>query len=171
MPGGVKDGFGDGKFNTPSLVEAADTAPFFHNNRINTIEGAVDFYNSKEFDASPASRAIDLSPEEVDQVAAFLRVINALENIRVAIECGARAKKVKPEAVEGYLALCVADIEDAIQVLEDGPFNLHPDAVLDLKQALARCEEAPAGKNNGQISLTIDQAMDALKAARGKIVE
>ena len=168
MPGILKDGFGDGKFNTPSLVEAADTAPFFHNNRVNTIEGAVDFYNSKEFDGSPASRTIDLSPDEVDQVAAFLRVVNALENIRVAIECGARAKKVKPETVESYLALCVADIEDAIQVLGNGPLNLHPDAVLDLKQALARSEEAAAEKNNGQINLAIDQAMDALEAAREK---
>ena len=38
------DGFGipgDGTFNTPPLVEAADTGPFFHNNSVSTIEGAV----------------------------------------------------------------------------------------------------------------------------------
>jgi hypothetical protein len=28
---------GDGTFNTPPLVEAADTGPFFHNNSIETI--------------------------------------------------------------------------------------------------------------------------------------
>jgi mono/diheme cytochrome c family protein len=41
--------FGDGTFNTPPLVEAADSGPFFHNNVITTIEGAVDFYNSDAF--------------------------------------------------------------------------------------------------------------------------
>ena len=38
------DGFGapgNGEFNTPSLVEAADTGPFFHSNSVETIEGAV----------------------------------------------------------------------------------------------------------------------------------
>lgn len=40
-------GIGNGTFNTPVLVEAADTGPFFHNNSIETIEGAVDFYNSE----------------------------------------------------------------------------------------------------------------------------
>jgi len=38
-------GFGDGSFNIPPLVEAADTPPFFHNNAIATLEGAVAFYN------------------------------------------------------------------------------------------------------------------------------
>ncbi|MDH3441787.1 MAG: hypothetical protein OEM63_13595, partial [Gammaproteobacteria bacterium] len=36
---------GSGEFNTPTLVEAADTGPFFHNNSVETIEGAVAFYN------------------------------------------------------------------------------------------------------------------------------
>ena len=51
------DGFGvpgDGTFNTPPLVEAADTGPFFHNNSIDTIEGAVAFYNGAAFNNSPA---------------------------------------------------------------------------------------------------------------------
>lgn len=40
------DGAGDpgnGAFNTPSLVEAADTSPFFHNNSVVTLEAAVAF--------------------------------------------------------------------------------------------------------------------------------
>ena len=40
------DGFGNpgnGEFNTPPLVEAADTGPFFHNNSVETLEGAVAF--------------------------------------------------------------------------------------------------------------------------------
>ncbi len=44
---------GDGTFNTASLVEAADTAPFFHDNAVETLEAAVDFYNSVAFAESP----------------------------------------------------------------------------------------------------------------------
>jgi len=54
------DGFrtpGDGTFNIPPLVEAADSGPFFHNNAIETIEGAVAFYDGDSFNNSrPASR-------------------------------------------------------------------------------------------------------------------
>jgi hypothetical protein len=81
---------GDGTFNTPSLVEAADTGPFFHNNSVDTIEGAVGFYNTDAFNNSPSGqflsggtgRGIALDPTEVKAVAAFLRAINALDNIR-----------------------------------------------------------------------------------------
>ncbi|HKB14530.1 MAG TPA: hypothetical protein VKF62_00610, partial [Planctomycetota bacterium] len=36
-----KGGFGDGTFNTPPLVEAADTPPFFHDDSAATLEAAV----------------------------------------------------------------------------------------------------------------------------------
>ena len=91
------DGFGtpgNGEFNTPSLVEAADTGPFFHNNSVETIEGAVTFYNGAAFNDSPAGQllagatgsGINLDATQVVEVAAFLRVINTLENIRQSIE-------------------------------------------------------------------------------------
>ncbi|OLC38709.1 MAG: hypothetical protein AUH81_03525 [Candidatus Rokubacteria bacterium 13_1_40CM_4_69_5] len=92
------DGFrtpGDGTFNVPPLVEAADTGPFFHNNAIETIEGAVAFYDGEAFNKSPAGRAlaaadprgvgIELDGTQIVAVAAFLRVINVLENIRQSI--------------------------------------------------------------------------------------
>ena len=44
------DGFGapgNGEFNTPPLVEAADTGPFFHNNAVATIEEAVAFLQQR----------------------------------------------------------------------------------------------------------------------------
>src|SRR5262249_32520315 len=86
-PGG--QGFGDGKFNVPPLVEAAGTPPFFHHNVVDTIEKAVDFYTGPEFAASPAALGVGpiaMTPPEVTAVAAFLRVLNALEDIRRAIE-------------------------------------------------------------------------------------
>jgi cytochrome c peroxidase len=70
---------GNGTFNSPSIIEAADTPPFFHNNAVATLEGAVAFYTSPTFNASPAGRfgVFDLDATEVNQVAAFLRALNA----------------------------------------------------------------------------------------------
>ncbi|MFZ2652761.1 MAG: hypothetical protein WA210_21895, partial [Burkholderiaceae bacterium] len=83
---------GDATFNTPPLVEAADTAPFFHNNSVATLEGAVGFYDGDAFNSSPAGqflksidpnkRGIELDATQVQAIAAFLRVLNAIENIR-----------------------------------------------------------------------------------------
>ena len=80
----------------PPLVEAADTGPFFHNNAVETLEGAVAFYNGQAFNNSPSGRflasidssgvGIRLDATQVVAVAAFLRVVNALENIRQSIE-------------------------------------------------------------------------------------
>jgi hypothetical protein len=85
---------GDGTFNTPPLVEAADTGPFFHNDSIETIEGTVAFYNDDAFNNSPAGQliagatgnGINLDGTQVVAVAAFIRVINVLENIRSSIQ-------------------------------------------------------------------------------------
>src|SRR5207253_8738516 len=55
------DGFGRpgaGTFNIPPLVEGADSGPFFHNNAIQTVEGAVAFYDGEAFNNSPAGRAL-----------------------------------------------------------------------------------------------------------------
>ena len=72
--------FGNGTFNTPSIAEAAGTGPFFHNNAVVTLEDAVDFYNSSEFNNSPGGQVvsgISLTNQEVQQIAAFLLAINA----------------------------------------------------------------------------------------------
>ena len=41
-------------FNTASVVEAADTAPFFHNNVVSTLEDVVAFYTGPEFNGPRA---------------------------------------------------------------------------------------------------------------------
>ena len=115
----VQGGFGDGTFNIPSLVEAADTGPFFHNNASATLEDAVAFYNSPAFNNSPAAQGIagdiNLTATQVLEVAAFLQVINALENIRSAIAFLQQTVR---------LDLAVAEIGDALAVLRGG--GLHP---------------------------------------------
>ena len=148
------DGFGipgDGTFNTPSLIEAADTGPFFHNNSIETIEGSVAFYNGDAFNNSPAGQllqqatgsGINLDGTQVVEVAAFLRVINALENIRQSIELlEPVAQKWHQTLEQGKRLLdrAAAEAEDSIAVLSGG--GLHPEAVKHLKEALRLTEKA-----------------------------
>lgn len=153
-PNNKDDGLGtpgDGTFNTPSLVEAADTGPFFHNHSVATIEGAVAFYNGDAFNNSPAgvairggaSKAINLDATQVVSVAAFLRVINALHNIDELddmLGAVARNEYLDGEHPEHAIKRSLNDIDDVIMVLAGG--GLHPDAVSDFKATRALVEEA-----------------------------
>ena len=146
------DGFGkpgDGSFNTPPVVEAADTGPFFHNNSVETIEGAVAFYNGAAFNDSasgrllasfdPDSVGIRLDATQVVAVAAFLRVINALENIRVAEELLRQSLEARAFDRVG-LERAIAETRDAIEVLACA--GLHPRAVARLREAERRTKRA-----------------------------
>jgi hypothetical protein len=141
------DGFGvpgDGTFNTPSLVEAADSGPYFHNNAVETIEAAVAFYSSGAFNNSMAGQlivaetgsGINLDQAQSAAVASFLRVINALENIRQSIyflEKFAVKNFRTVKAGKEMLRRAIAETRDSTKVLEDG--DLHPVAVNYLQEA------------------------------------
>ena len=139
---------GDGTFNTPPLVEAADTGPFFHNNAVETIEGAVAFYNGDAFNTSPAGQllagatgsGINLDGTQVVAVAAFMRVINALENIRSAVALLEEGRRLKRGLARDRLEVALAETADAIAVLAGG--GLHPEAVRHLTEAKRLTEKA-----------------------------
>ncbi len=150
------DGFGrpgDGTFNTPPLVESADSGPFFHNNSVETIEGAVAFYDGDSFNQSPAGQVlasvdpngvgIKLDVTQVVAVGAFLRVINALENIRVSIELLEKALVHRPSDAGSKAELldrAVQETRDSMSVLTGG--GLHPEAVASLKRAARLTKKA-----------------------------
>ncbi len=166
--------FGNGTFNPPPLVEAADTAPFFHNNAALTLEDAVAFYNSDQFDASPGGLfvgGIDLDSVQVDQIAAFLRVLNALENIRAVIECHDRLRtQTDLSAMKASLVFCMADNEDAVEVLTESPLGLHPVAVDSLTAALDDQSAAAAATTVAAFIAELDNALVALEAARADML-
>ena len=137
---------GDGTFNTPPLVEAADTGPFFHNNSIETIEGAVAFYTGAAFRNSPSGQVtggINLDGTQVVAVAAFLRVINALENIRQTVGLLEQGRAQSDRHARETLRLAAKETGDAIKVLDGG--GLHPQAVDFLRQAQRLAEQASQG--------------------------
>lgn len=168
---------GDRTFNTPGLVESADTGPFFHNNSVETIEGAVAFYTGNAFTNSPAGKllvgatgsAISLDGTQIVAVAAFLRVINALENIRQSIEfLRARVDNVivPTEDFGALLSRAEDEINDAIMVLQGG--GLHPNAVARLIEARRLTADAARRRRPADLAR---QAIDELEKARGIIVE
>jgi hypothetical protein len=177
------DGFGtpgNGTFNTPPLVEAADTGPFFHNNAIQTIEGAVAFYNGQAFNNSPSGRflastdpnrvGIRLDATQVVAVAAFLRVINALENIRQSVELLTQSAALGfLERARGLQLLeqAVSETGDSIRVLSGG--GLHPEAVARLVEA-QRLAERAASSLFSRRALT-REAITAQELARSQLIE
>lgn len=162
-------GIGDGTFNTPVLVEAADTGPFFHNSAISTIEEAVNFYNSTQFNNAPGFGpqigGIRLEATEVAAVAAFLRVVNALENIRSSIEIETRARNAKflNDSVD-LLKLSISELEDAVEVLNCG--GLHPEAQQKLRRAIELDQQALTTNSRATRQSLIDQAIALKNGAR-----
>lgn len=174
------DGFGapgDGTFNTPSLIEAADTGPYFHNNAVETIEGAIAFYNSDAFNNSAAGQSIraetgsgiKLDAAQVVEVAAFLRIINTLENIRQSIrllENAASEQSLAAEERKELLLRAIAEIRDSAVVLQGG--SLHPAAVRHLGEAKRLSDKALEGfkfKNQH-----LRAALEMLQKARSELV-
>jgi cytochrome c peroxidase len=126
---GINDCFGDGSFNTPPLIEAADTEPFFHNNSATTIEDAVAFYTTSAFAQSPAGggAAVSLTTTEIANIGKFLRVLNAAFNASLAIQRNRAALALekststdpnKRATVNMLLSLAIAEALDAAEVLE-----------------------------------------------------
>jgi cytochrome c553 len=174
------DGFrrpGDNTFNTPPLVEAADTPPFFHNNAVATIEAAVAFYDGASFNNSPAGKVlagatgagIALDGTQSQAIASFLRVLNALENIRtaqIALE-RARSRRLSDADRAAELAQALTDTRDGIRVLSEA--GLHPAAVAFLT------ESQKAARKAQRSWFSRDQRLEAAlaeqKKARAELIE
>ncbi|MBT8099020.1 MAG: hypothetical protein KJO82_04690 [Gammaproteobacteria bacterium] len=171
---------GSGEFNTPTLVEAADTGPFFHNNSVETIEGAVAFYNGDAFTNSPAGQllvnatgsAINLDATQVVAVAAFLRAINALENIRSSNKLLQRAIDAHESQSARALELiqrAAAETGDAMQVLSGGGIHATAVARLDSADALVTLAGNASSKQERDRYLT--NAITEQINARSEIVD
>jgi len=174
------DGFGtpgDGTFNTPSLVEAADSGPFFHNNSVETLEAAVAFYDGEAFNNSPAGQflastdpdgaGIELDGTQIVAIAAFLRVLNTLENIRDArAHLQASQEQPSTQTPRELRERAREEIGDAIEVLECG--GLHPQAVKHLREAEKLVRSALSAWCPGN---PVRKALAELKNAERDLIE
>lgn len=176
--------YGNNEFNMTSVVEAADTAPFFHNNSVNTIEEAVAFYNSNAFHASPGAnpadpsdpesvceRCIHMEPTQVTAIALFLRTINAMENIRSSNNLDWQAHSLKRKQREELLKLAIAETEDAIEVLEGGAIIPNPQSVKLLHKALSNQQVALYTPTSKQARTLIKQAIEYKQQANDLLLK
>lgn len=160
--------FGNGTFNSPPLIEAADTGPFFHTatsvigasahdtDTADTIEQAIAFYDSPAFNNSPSGQVgpIDLTADEIDDIGRFLRGLNATFNAAQSIKRLDAALALISTFQGGYpdirnelLRLANVEIDDAIRVLEEVPdLNLTAVRLLVVARSLidqARSQDLP----------------------------
>jgi hypothetical protein len=193
---GTLDCFGDGSFNTPPLIEAADTEPFFHNNSFATIEDAVTFFTTDAFAKSPAGggNPIPLTQTDILNIGAFLRVLNASFNAAISIQRNTAALTLEnssgsepipcagdvsqdcsppPEDVNGkretvnmLLALSNVEATDAIEVLTDR--GLHADAVTLFNSAISKNSQAINTDSSLTRKKLIQGALNDLTAAKAK---
>jgi cytochrome c peroxidase len=171
---GTLDSFGNGQFNTPPVIEAADTGPFFHTNAFETIEDAVEFYNTSAFNQSPAGQAgtaINLTATQIANIGRFLRVINASFNVQMAI---ARTEAVaiiadeegnaSRELQQELAGLAVAELKDALEVLE-GVAALNVAAQNTIRDAKDLVEIAETSSSAVQRRNAAEDALDELDDA------
>ena len=176
-PNGDRPCYGDGRFNTPPLIEAADTAPFFHNNAVSTLEQAIAAYNSDAYNTSPgaltsklADRTVKLDSTQVVAVASFLRAINALENLRLSDRLDNQARQVRNKARARHLAgLGLAENEDAIRVLKEGVLGSYWRVVRKLEKAADYQRRASAARSPVLLRSLLTKALAEKGEARRMI--
>jgi hypothetical protein len=149
---------GDGTFNAPPLIEAADTGPFFHTAVTitgtenhdtafaQTIEEAVAFYDTAAFNTSPSGLAvpIELDGDQIDNIGRFLRTLNATFNVAQALKRLDTAAAVSSSSTFGSTALApqfqlmrlaAIDLQDAFNDLN--AVGLNPNQAATLNQAIS----------------------------------
>jgi len=182
------DGFGDGSFNTASLIEAADTAPFFHHNNLGSegasinFPSAIAFYSSDAFNTSPAGKKliaqfgtpITLSGNSIVDIAAFLRVLNTFFNLDLASQRLQASKRLnsdywdyRTDIQQGLLALGRKEVSDALRVLasNDGP-PLHTAEQTTLSTIISKLDAAATASDPAsRLSLT-NEAISLISGVR-----
>ncbi|HET9958313.1 MAG TPA: hypothetical protein VFQ61_27650, partial [Polyangiaceae bacterium] len=154
---GVNEGFGNGTFSPPPLIEAADTGPFFHNafhflSRLpDDIDEAVNFYRlpGDPFGKSLGGKFLEqrfgtpLVLDGVDSanIARFLRVLNGAFNLDLAKQrldaansLASRFGDTRADIQKRLMELAVAELDDALEVLPDNG-DVLPAARTSVQQA------------------------------------
>ncbi len=164
--------FGNRTFNTASVVEAADTPPFFHNNVVSTLEGVVDFYSGPEFNNPRAAAArFNFNQTQRDRLADFMRGINTLQNIDVARrelnEILANIRGNPRRETDTRLQTAFEETQDSIDVLNEG--GIFPSAVTHLTAARNLIAQAQHNTDTSARRSLVQQAIAKLGSARSAV--
>lgn len=179
---GVLDSFGNGTFNTPPLIEAADTAPFFHTNAfVDTIEAGISFYNTGAFTNSPAGLQLTarfrgpliLTNDDILTIGRFLRTLNAAFNLDISKQ-RLRALQIlintlhdqRLDIQKGLLQLAQTEINDAVNDLTGTPQPFYPVAQDRLGLATSEISAALAATNFADRNAHLSNAVSRVENAR-----
>ncbi|WP_437938960.1 hypothetical protein [Sorangium sp. So ce341] len=188
---GIPDAFGNGTFNPPPLIEAADTPPFFHNSlQINSrgqrdINDAVNFYASATFKASAAAQELDqrfgapldLQPLDAVAIARFLRALNGAFNVDIAKQrlnaaraLADRFASTRADVQKKLMELARVEIDDAFEVMGDpsDPSALYPAALNQLDLARAEIAQGLAASSAVERRNRIVNAIARVTTARAE---
>jgi hypothetical protein len=186
---GIKDGFGNGTFSPPPLIEAADTPPFFHNafhfqSRLpDDIDEAVSFYR---LPGNPFGRS--LGGQELEQrfgtplvldgvdaaaIARFLRVLNAAFNLDIAKQRLDAANTLAGNALAAdiqkrLMELAVVEVDDALDVLLLSGDEIHPETRALLFEAKAEVALGLGATSPSERQTRIENALSRIVNGRGR---
>jgi hypothetical protein len=174
----ITGGFGDGTFNPVPLVHAADTAPYFHNNVSATLEAAIAHYESNAFRMSAEGQRLLLADSggreltiDVDALAAFLRVINVMENIRSAVDRLELSKiYVTTAGIQKLLGESMHDLNDVQKVLAEGSIHEEVVPLIDDARTLVNSAMSEPAANVAQRNSFIDLAITTAQTGRDLMV-
>lgn len=145
---------GDGTFNTPPLIEAADTGPFFHDNSAATLEAAIAHYTTAAFAESPAgnNNPFVLNETQINRISALLRALNSRQNAINALSALRRSDKEGQKLQADSLRESLAETRDAIQVITSSPIAIFEGSQIVplLRQAATAQQDAINGKGNAR---------------------
>jgi hypothetical protein len=178
-PANPDGSFGDGTFNVPPLIEAADTGPFFHTATsivgapahdtatATVIEEAIAFYTTPAFRNSPSGKlfVFNLNATQIDDIGRFLRGVNAAFNAAIAVKRITAELAVVAQFHDTQLTiqrrlihLANVEVGDAIGDLS-GAQNLDAASLTSFKDAQTQLTAAQAAADE-------TTRVTALKAAR-----
>jgi hypothetical protein len=163
--------FGNRSFNAPPVVEAAETAPFFHNNIAGTLEDVIAFYTGPEFNGPRAPAAqFSFNAMQIAQLTDFMRALNTLQNIQVArreLQEILVLNGNPQNEIQTRLQTAAFDTDDAITVLNQG--GIYPAVVVGLTSALQTITQAQQTNNPSQRNTLIQTAITQLSQANTAI--
>ena len=187
-PTTANNGFGNNTFNTPPVIEAADTLPGFHTNAfgggnpvIANVENIVTFY-AGVFLGSKAAQDLDarfgapvnFAGTTIDDIGRFLRALNVALNIDMAKQRLNAAQTILNRfhdqflpIQKGLITLAVAEIDDALEVLQDPRTNqpFYPVSVdrlnLAKTQLTAALNATTFTQRQGPLSTAISRVQNA----------
>lgn len=180
---GFPNAFGNGTFSPPPLIEAADTAPFFHTNLEITsqappsIEQAVQFYSLTPFAISDGAKELEqrfgaplnLQAGDGLAIARFLRVLNGAFNLDLARQRLEAARTLAEQFHDTradiqlrLIELAEVEIDDALEVLGTTIYPVAQERLALAKDEIALALAAPSWQvRHNRVSNAISRVLNA----------